>query len=63
MRSPTPMSDGPLVPVIDLGQPRHLLAAQIGAACEQVGFFQIVGHGVGDRTHTSSGSTGAASGA
>jgi len=48
MRSPTPMSDGPLVPVIDLGQPRHLLAAQIGAACEQVGFFQIVGHGVGD---------------
>ena len=37
---------GPLVPVIDLGDSPEAVAAQIGAACEQIGFFQIVGHGV-----------------
>ncbi len=36
----------PLVPVIDLGADRAVIAAQIGAACEHVGFFQVVDHGV-----------------
>ena len=36
------------IPVIDLRDDPHTIASQIGAACEHVGFFQIVGHGVPD---------------
>ncbi len=37
-----------MVPVIDLSLRRQSVAAQIGDACERVGFFQVVGHGVDD---------------
>lgn len=47
------MPDAPVVPVIDVapylqGTPanRQAVAAQVGRACEQIGFFTIVGHGV-----------------
>ena len=47
------MPDAPGVPVIDVatylrGTPanRQAVAAQVGRACEQIGFFTIVGHGV-----------------
>ena len=38
------MAGTPLVPVIDLGDPDA--PARIDRACRQVGFFQIVGHGM-----------------
>jgi isopenicillin N synthase-like dioxygenase len=34
------------VPVIDLSLPREELLAQLRKACEEWGFFQVVGHGV-----------------
>ena len=37
-----------VVPVIDLRGESVTVAEQIGLACEQIGFFQIVGHGVPD---------------
>lgn len=37
---------GSTVPVIDLAGEPETIAAQIGDACEHVGFFQIVNHGV-----------------
>ena len=39
-----------IVPVIDLDRPRPLVAADLDEVCRTVGFFQIVGHGVDDRT-------------
>jgi isopenicillin N synthase-like dioxygenase len=39
-----------LVPVVDLSGDRPAVAAQIGAACEHVGFFQVVNHGVSHAT-------------
>jgi isopenicillin N synthase-like dioxygenase len=33
------------IPVIDLAGPRAQVVAAIGAACESVGFFYVVGHG------------------
>ena len=44
----TTADDAPLVPVVDLSGPADDVAAQIGEACEQVGFFQIVNHGIAD---------------
>lgn len=38
------------VPLIDLGGETRSVAEQIDAACSQVGFFQIVGHGVAPKT-------------
>lgn len=35
-----------LVPVIDLGSPASVVAAEIDRACREIGFFQIVGHGL-----------------
>lgn len=34
------------VPVVDLGDPGGDLVAQVGEACERIGFFTIVNHGV-----------------
>jgi isopenicillin N synthase-like dioxygenase len=34
------------VPVVDLGDPSGDLVAQVGEACERIGFFTIVNHGV-----------------
>jgi isopenicillin N synthase-like dioxygenase len=34
------------VPVVDLGDPDGDLVAQVGEACERIGFFTIVNHGV-----------------
>jgi isopenicillin N synthase-like dioxygenase len=34
------------VPVVDLREGAAEVAAQVGAACREVGFFQIVGHGL-----------------
>ena len=34
------------IPIIDLSQPEHIYAAQIGDACRNVGFFYIINHGV-----------------
>src|SRR4051794_10763600 len=34
------------VPVIDLSGPTGRVAAEVGAACEEMGFLTIVGHGV-----------------
>ncbi len=36
------------ITVIDLRGDPHEVASQIGSACERVGFFQIIGHGVPD---------------
>lgn len=36
------------IPTIDLSGERAAVAAAIGRACSEVGFFQIVGHGVDD---------------
>ncbi len=48
-----PVAEAPAVPVIDIGPffdgamaDRQAVAAQVGRACEQIGFFTIVGHGV-----------------
>src|ERR1051326_2453185 len=47
-----PTTDLSQVPVIDIGplvaglEERHLVAAQIREACEESGFFYVVGHGV-----------------
>jgi len=38
------------IPVIDLGDDTHRVAAEIGRACAEVGFFQIVNHGVAAAT-------------
>jgi isopenicillin N synthase-like dioxygenase len=35
-----------LVPTIDLGGARRVVAREIDGACRHVGFFQIVGHGI-----------------
>ena len=32
--------------VVDLESPRHIVAQQLASACETIGFFQVVGHGV-----------------
>ena len=40
------ISDPAAVPVIDLAAPESDVACQIARACEDGGFFQIVGHGV-----------------
>ena len=37
-----------MVPVVDLSGPADTVADEIGDACERVGFFQIVDHGVSD---------------
>jgi isopenicillin N synthase-like dioxygenase len=34
------------IPVIDMAQPRPALVAALGAACREIGFFYIAGHGV-----------------
>jgi len=34
------------IPIIDLSQPKHVYAHQIGDACRNVGFFYIINHGV-----------------
>ncbi|KAL7537535.1 hypothetical protein ACHAXR_007894 [Thalassiosira sp. AJA248-18] len=34
------------IPIIDLSQPKHVYAQQIGDACRNVGFFYIINHGV-----------------
>jgi isopenicillin N synthase-like dioxygenase len=34
------------VPVIDLSGPGERVAAEVGAACEEIGFLTVVGHGV-----------------
>lgn len=34
------------IPIIDLAQPKHVYAQQIGDACRNVGFFYIINHGV-----------------
>jgi isopenicillin N synthase-like dioxygenase len=34
------------VPIIDLSGPRDRVVAEVGAACEQIGFLTVVGHGV-----------------
>ena len=34
------------VPVIDLSGPTDAVAAEVGAACEEIGFLTVVGHGV-----------------
>jgi len=34
------------VPVIDLAAPAEAVAAEVGAACEEIGFLTVVGHGV-----------------
>jgi isopenicillin N synthase-like dioxygenase len=34
------------VPVVDLDNPGGDLVAQVGKACERIGFFTIVNHGV-----------------
>ena len=34
------------VPVIDLSGPADRVAAEVGAACEEIGFLTVVGHGV-----------------
>src|SRR3954451_1195598 len=34
------------VPVIDLSGPAESVAADVGAACEQIGFLTVVGHGI-----------------
>ncbi|MEO6491331.1 MAG: 2-oxoglutarate and iron-dependent oxygenase domain-containing protein [Ilumatobacteraceae bacterium] len=44
----TGQAKGPLVPVIDLAGSADDVASAIGDACERVGFFQIVNHGVSD---------------
>ena len=36
------------VPTVDLGEDRAVVARQIDRACRDVGFFQIVGHRIGD---------------
>ncbi len=36
------------VPVIDLRQERSELVTQVGDACRDWGFFQIVGHSIGE---------------
>jgi isopenicillin N synthase-like dioxygenase len=38
------------VPVIDLGRDKETVAAEIGRACEQIGFLTVVGHDVPDET-------------
>ena len=38
------------IPVIDLGDDTRRVAAEIGRACAEVGFFQIVNHGVAAAT-------------
>jgi isopenicillin N synthase-like dioxygenase len=37
------------VPVVDMGDPSGDLVAQVGEACERIGFFTIVNHGVPPR--------------
>mmetsp|Transcript_37088 Transcript_37088/g.66810 ORF Transcript_37088/g.66810 Transcript_37088/m.66810 type:complete len:497 (-) Transcript_37088:126-1616(-) len=34
------------IPVVDLSQPKHVYAQQIGDACRNMGFFYIINHGV-----------------
>lgn len=42
------VSDCENVPVIDLGcEDRQLIVGQIGEACQEYGFFQVINHGVG----------------
>ncbi len=36
------------VPTVDLSDQRAVVARQIDQACRDVGFFQIVGHGIAD---------------
>ena len=35
-----------IVPVIDLSGPADRVAVEVGAACEEIGFLTVVGHGV-----------------
>ncbi|KAL8095632.1 protein DOWNY MILDEW RESISTANCE 6 [Apium graveolens] len=45
------VSDCENVPLIDLGtKDKHLITRQIGDACEQYGFFQVINHGVARET-------------
>ena len=43
--APVPAEDGD-IPVVDLTHPIAEAAATLRTACEQVGFFQLIGHGV-----------------
>lgn len=43
--APVPAEPGD-IPVIDLGDPADAIAAALRDACERVGFFQLIGHGV-----------------
>lgn len=46
--------DDSTIPIIDIGplidgrEDRHAVAAEIGQACRECGFFYVVGHGVGE---------------
>lgn len=40
------MSSSSIIPVIDLGKPRHEAAEEIAQACREIGFLSIVNHGV-----------------
>nr|XP_017257292.1 PREDICTED: protein DOWNY MILDEW RESISTANCE 6 [Daucus carota subsp. sativus] len=45
------VSDCENVPLIDLAAPdKHLIIRQIGDACQQYGFFQVINHGVAAET-------------
>ena len=35
-----------IIPVIDIGQPREQVAAELARACTDIGFLSIVNHGV-----------------